>query len=184
MSENKTIELELKAQAEQASKALDKLVGKLDSMDENLVKIKKNTSNVFNFTSIKNFVNTIGAAFTKAEKSASDFSEQLNLFNVVFKNNERNGVQMYSKLGREATKFQNQLNESFGTNKTETLYMQGIYQSMAQNSGITSEVAAILSENTTKLAYDLGSLYNKDEKAVAEALRAGIYSGQTKPLTI
>ena len=74
------------------------------------------------------------------------------------------------------------MNEVFGTNKTETLKYQGLFQSMGENVGIDSKHAAIMSETMTKFTYDLASLYNKSEKDTAEALRAGVYAGQTKPL--
>lgn len=108
---------------------------------------------------------------------AVDFTEQLNLFNVVFDNVEKNGVKTFSELGKSATQFQYKLNEVFGTNKTQTLYMQGIFQSMAENVGIGDKYSAIMSETMTKLTYDLASLYNKSEKTTAEAIRAGVYAG-------
>lgn len=111
-----------------------------------------------------------------------DYTEQLNLFNVVFKNVEKNGTTTFSKLGQEATKYQNKLNEAFGTNKTETLYAQAIFQSMGESAGIKDTYASIMSEAMTNLTYDLASLFNSNEKDVAEALRAGVYAGQTKPL--
>ncbi len=110
------------------------------------------------------------------------FTEQLNLFNVVFDNVEKNGVKTFSKLGKSATQFQYKLNEAFGTNKTQSLYMQGIFQSMGESVGIEDYYSAIMSETMTKLTYDLASLYNKTEKTTAEAIRAGVYAGQTKPL--
>lgn len=113
---------------------------------------------------------------------AVDFTEQLNLFNVVFDNVEKNGVKTFSELGKSATQFQYKLNEAFGTNKTQSLYMQGIFQSMGENQGISDYYASIMSETMTKFTYDLASLYNKSEKTTAEALRAGVYSGQTKPV--
>ena len=113
---------------------------------------------------------------------AVDFTEQLNLFNVVFDNVEKNGVKTFSELGKSATQFQYKLNEAFGTNKTQSLYMQGIFQSMGETVGIDDKYSAIMSETMTKLTYDLASLYNKSEKTTAEAIRAGVYAGQTKPL--
>ena len=108
---------------------------------------------------------------------AIDYTEQLNLFNVVFDNTEKNGKQMFSELGKSALQFQYQLNEAFGTNKTQTLYMQGIFQSMGETVGIKDKYSAIMSETMTKLTYDLASLYNKTEKNTAEAIRAGVYAG-------
>lgn len=112
---------------------------------------------------------------------AVDFTEQLNLFNVVFDNVEKNGVKTFSELGKSATQFQYKLNEAFGTNKTQSLYTQAIYQSMGENQGISDYYASIMSETMTKFTYDLASLYNKSEKTTAEALRASVYAGMTKP---
>lgn len=111
-----------------------------------------------------------------------DYTEQLNLFNVVFDNTEKNGKQMFSELGKSALQFQYKMNEAFGTNKTQTLYMQGIFESMGETVGIKDKYSSIMSETMTKLTYDLASLYNKTEKTTAEAIRAGVYAGQTKPL--
>ena len=111
-----------------------------------------------------------------------DYTEQLNLFNVVFKNIEKDGKQTFSTLGQEATKFQNKLNEAFGTNKIETLKYQALFESMGENVGIPDKYASLMSETMTKFTYDLASLYNKSESTTGEALRAGVYAGQTKPL--
>lgn len=129
--------------------------------------------NVFTYAGAKRFnMQMIGWM-----NEAVDFTEQLNLFNVVFDNVEKNGVKTFSELGKSATQFQYKLNEVFGTNKTQTLYMQGIFQSMAENVGIGDKYSAIMSETMTKLTYDLASLYNKSEKTTAEAIRAGVYAG-------
>ena len=113
---------------------------------------------------------------------AIDTSEELNLFNVVFNNVEKNGKKTFSKLGKEAIKFQNNLNEAFGTNVKETMRYQGLFQAMGESAGLSDETSALMSKNMTKLAYDLASLYNTTETKAAESLRAGVYAGQTKPL--
>ena len=91
-----------------------------------------------------------------------DYTEALNLFNVVLDESSKKGM-----------KFQNIMNEAFGTNQTQTLTYQGLYQSMAENMGIAQKYAYTMSETTTKLINDISSLYNKSEDKVSEALRAG-----------
>jgi len=133
----------------------------------------------FTFASVKR----LGMKILDFLGESTDRAEELNLFNVIFKNVEKNGEKTFSDLGKSAMKFQNRLNEAFGTNMTETLRFQGLFQAMATNAGIAEKEASIMSENMTKLTYDLASLYNQeDESVVAEALRAGVYAGQTKPL--
>lgn len=119
---------------------------------------------------------------TKFIDQAINYSEELNLFNVVFGNIEKNGKTTFSELGKEATQFQNQLNEAFGTNKMETMRYQGLYQSMGESAGLNKQAAYMMSENMTKLGYDLASLFNTTEQKAMESLRAGVFAGQTKPL--
>lgn len=202
-----TLEMQIHAKSQEAIQSLNKLIGGLTGVEKHIGNISNKLDKVSTNTA-KNQMNDLDKAINKASNSmkvfknlftfvgvrrlgntalswlneAIDQTEQLNLFNVVFKNIEKNGTTMYSKLGKEATRFQYKLNEAFGTNKTQTLYMQGIYQSMGENVGIDDAHSAIMSETMTKLTYDLASLYNKSEKTTAEAIRAGVYAGQTKPL--
>jgi phage-related protein len=113
---------------------------------------------------------------------AVDYTEQLNLFNVVFKNNMTDIGTQFSEAGLQAEKFQQTLHEAFGTNLKETRQFQALYQSMGENMGIVTDKAELMSSNLEKLTYDLASLYNTSEEDVGQAIRAGVYAGQTKPL--
>lgn len=211
MDNSQTLEMQIKAKSQDAIASVDRLISKLTGLEktvssiDNTLKsnsVSKTVSNVNKLSNVTdkatNSANKLSNAFKKAftftgvkriteqllgwENEAIDYTEQLNLFNVVFDNTEKNGKKMFSELGKSAIQFQYKLNEAFGTNKTETLYMQGIFQSMGETVGIGDKYSAIMSETMTKLTYDLASLYNKSEDKVAEALRAGVYAGQTKPL--
>lgn len=206
MDNSQTLELQIKSKAQEAITSLDSLISKLTGIEKSVSSIdSKLKSNSVKSTA--NDINQLASSTDKATASADklgkslktaftfagvkkltstllgwmneaiDYTEQLNLFNVVFDNIEKNGVQTFSKLGKEATQFQYKLNEAFGTNKTQTLYMQGIFQSMGETVGIPDNYSAIMSETMTKLTYDLASLYNKTETATAEAIRAGVYAG-------
>ena len=197
-----TLEMQIKTTGEQTLKILDKLNDTLTKVDTTLGKLKTSSSSIENigkasektvakvdklsssFSKLFTFVaaKKIGQGALKFLDDATSRAEELNLFNVIFKNIEKDGVKTFSTLGEEAYKFQNKLNEAFGTNMTETLRYQGLFQAMATNQGIDEKKAAIMSENMLKLTYDLASLYNRSEKTTAEALRAGVYAGQTKPL--
>lgn len=207
-----TLEMKVASKSDEAVSSLDKLISKLTSVEKNVSNIESKVSKTSSVKNIATQINQISKNSEKATNSVNklgkalsfggaylgiknvvgqflkwmdysvDFTEQLNLFNVVFKNIEKNGTTMYSKLGQEATQFQYKLNEAFGTNKTETLKYQGLYRSMGENVGIDEEHASLMSQAMTKLTYDLASLYNRSEKDTAEAIRAGVYAGQTKPL--
>lgn len=202
-----TIEMQIHAKAQEALQSLNKLTSQLTGVEKKIDGVKTTIDKV-STTKAKNEMNNLNNSIEKASKSMEkfkslftfvgakrltktalgwinegiDYTEQLNLFNVVFDNVEKNGKTMYSNLGKEAIRYQNKLNEAFGTNKTQTLYMQGIYQSMGETVNIPEKYASIMSETSTKLTYDLASLFNKQETATAEAIRAGIFAGQTKPL--
>lgn len=161
-----------------ATKNVNQLKQATDKATSSTNKLNSALKNVFTFVGVKRVATTALGWMNEA----IDYTEQLNLFNVVFDNTEKNGKQMFSELGKSALQFQYKMNEAFGTNKTQTLYMQGIFQSMGETVGIKDNYSAIMSETMTKLTYDLASLYNKTENATAEAIRAGVYAGQTKPL--
>lgn len=192
-----TLEMQLKTTGQETLKILEKLNTTLTGISTTLNKVKTSSTGIENIgkASEKTLgkVGKLSDAFSKlftvvgAKKvgikalefvdAASNRAEELNLFNVIFKNIRKNGEQTFSDLGLQAIRFQNKLNEAFGTNMTETLRYQGLFQAMATNQGIGEKYASIMSENMVKLTYDLASLYNRSEKTVAEALRGGVYAG-------
>lgn len=185
--DNQTLEMQIKANSEIAVKAIDKLKASFGVLRNEFKTLTTEAGGLYNvlsylgkvsFAKILNTFNKLLGSILAATNRA----EELNLFNVVFKNIEKNGTKAFSKLGLEATNFQNTLSEKFGTNVTDTLRYQALFQSMGQNAGIAEKYANIMSENLTKLTYDLASLYNTSEKSTAEALKSGVYAGQTKPL--
>ena len=209
MNSNQTLEIEIKSTGEKSLKVINDLMksitgienvltniylelGHIETKTGNVKTVAKSTTDEVKkgVTSVSNAVKSINfnsiingiKQLYNAIKSSSDRAEELNLFNVVFKNIEKDGVKTFSTLGLEATRFQYKLNETFGTNMTDTLRYQALFQSMGENAGIGDKYANIMSENLTKLTYDLASLYNRSEKETAEALKSGIYGGQTKPL--
>ena len=185
--ENQTLEMIIKASAEAATTALGKLKKELGNFKAGFEEASGQAATFGNvmwklgkltLAGLVSSLNKLGTSL----RASIDRAEELNLFNVVFKNIEKNGVKTFSTLRLEATKFQYRLNEAFGTNMTDTLRYQALFQSMGENSGIQDKYANIMSENLTKLIYDLASLYNTSEASTAEALKSGIYAGQTKPL--
>lgn len=202
MDDTQTLELQLKSSGEETLKVLKDLIASINDIKTSLDKVKGSTAGIEDIgkaseNTVKK-VDKLSSSFNKlftligvkkvATKAfdflttASNRAEELNLFNVIFKNIEKDGEKTFSELGKSAIRFQNRLNEAFGTNMTETLRYQGLFQAMATSAGIAEKDAYVISENMTKLAYDLASLYNKSEKTAAEALRAGVSAGQTKPL--
>lgn len=194
-----TVEVELTAIVNELQSSIAKANKSLNTLKANVKDTKKEASGIKNIAKeiqnafdlskgldIRNIANQIKrlgkSLYSDFLTKAIDTSEELNLFNVVFDNIEKDGKTVFSELGKEATQFQNKLNEAFGTNRKETMRYQGLFQAMGESAGLKEDIAALMSENMTKLAYDLASLYNTTETKAAESLRAGVYAGQTKPL--
>ena len=108
---------------------------------------------------------------------AVNYSETLNLFNVSF-GKGLNGLNQYYK---KAINFQETLEEKLGINIEESMRYQALFNSMTKSMGLGAEYAYTLSENMTKLGYDLASLYNIDPEEAMTKLRAGL-AGETEPL--
>ena len=105
------------------------------------------------------------------------FVETANLFSVSM----GKGLKGLNQYYERAVKFQNELKEKLGVNIEESMNYQALFNSMSKSMGISAKYAYILSENFTKLGYDLSSLYNIDPENAMQKLRAGL-AGQTKPL--
>jgi len=180
---------ELEKSINSAAKTLGTLKGQIKgttSETNNLKTAAQGLSKAFSGINISGAIRQIRnlgkSLYSDFLTKAIDTSEELNLFNVVFDNMEKNGKTTFSSLGKEAIQFQNKLNEAFGTNRKETMRYQGLFQAMGESAGLDEKTSKFMSENMTKLAYDLASLYNTSEQKAAESLRAGVYAGQTKPL--
>lgn len=106
-----------------------------------------------------------------------NYVETLNLFNVSM----GKGIDGLNQYYEKALNFQNKLEEKLGTNIEESMQYQALFNSMSKSMGISAKYAYTLSENFTKLGYDLASLYNINPENAMQKLRAGL-AGQTKPL--
>lgn len=113
-----------------------------------------------------------------ANKDAMDLVETANLFEVSM----GKGVDGLNKYYEKAIRFQNQLSEALGTNINESMNFQALFNSMGTSMGLDRAVAYKISENFTKLGYDLASLYNVETDKAMEKLQSGLSGSSTRPL--
>ena len=179
-NEQKKSKEQMKKQAKEAKQLTNALKGIKHGADSVASSLRKITG--ISFGKLVNNASKLGKGLYEMLGQSINASEQLNMFNVVFGNMEKDGEKVFSDLGLKATRFQNQLNELFSTNKVETLQMQALFQSLATNTGVQADVAEKMSERMVYLTYDLASLYNKSEGEVAKAIQSGVYAGQTRPM--
>lgn len=118
-------------------------------------------------------VRKIGKSFGEFINYSNKYIESKNLFDVAMDN----GSETYNK----ALYFQNQLAQNVGLNIQETMEYQSTMQSMIRTMGLANKESEFLSENLSRVALDLSSLYNRDVSDVMERVEAGL-AGQSKPL--
>lgn len=147
--------------------------------------IGKNLKKTLNFSGLIYSAKKMFDFLSDSASKSIDYVETLNLFEVSMGktlNNYGELDSVSSKYYTKALKFQNQLNETFGTNIEETMRYQALFNQMSKSMGVADNPSYVISENLTKLGIDLASLFNKSETDTMEALRAGVLAGQTKPL--
>lgn len=174
---------------------IDQIKSSVKDLKSQLDKIGKNTGIPKLNSQIKksSFSNTIkgiaglGTAVVTGRKmikvlqgmtdESVDFVETSNLFSVSM----GKGLKGLNGYYEKAVRFQNELEEKLGTNIAESMNYQALFNSMSKSMGISAKYSYMLSENFTKLGYDLSSLYNIAPENAMQKLRAGL-AGQTKPL--
>ena len=176
---------------EESTKETSQLVTKLRKVSEvsqaiNAI-IPKFVRTLLSMQGIRMIISSIVSGFNKiidVTEQSSAYIENFHMFEVSMGKIEDefgNLDEEASKYYTRGIKFQNELHEKFGTNMSDTLKYQGLFNQMAKSMNIPEKQAYLLSENFTKLGYDLSSLYNLDPSDAMQKLRAGL-AGQTKPL--
>ena len=200
-----SIDLQIKSSVESSIESLDKLIARIEKATEGLDKISEATKNI-NSSSKK--VGAEGSkgmdSFTRAtersEKAMSKLNTVINATVLVkitrtlikvagegfaemssyVENYNLFLVSMREHLN-EAIKFQNQLNNAWGTNISQSMKYQGFYMNLTTALGVARDASYELSEALTLMTYDMSSLFNWTPDVAYQRLQAGIV-GQTKPL--
>lgn len=132
--------------------------------------LRQVSTNIFGYITLRSVLMGIKNIIQQAGKNVNDLVENFNLFNVSMGDSLNKGLQ-----------FQYTMNEAFGTVMSEGMRYQGFFMNLASALGITEDAAYFVSENLTKLTYDLASLFNTDYSTMYGKLSSGMV-GQTKPL--
>lgn len=195
-NEGQTLENKIKVDIQEANQAITQLRGSITSLKSTLNSMAKNNGitnlnkQIKNSSSIaktlKNSIN-FGAIYLGARQALTtlkdmneesvNYIETVNLFSVSF----GKGLEGLNQYYEKALDFQERLEEKLGINIEESMRYQALFNSMTKSMGLGADYAYTLSENMTKLGYDLASLYNIDPESAMTKLRAGL-AGQTEPL--
>lgn len=141
-----------------------KTVTSVKTLDTSFNKLGRTIKRLLTGVSVINIVR-------KSLKEILDYTENFNMFSVAM------GTENIAK----AMKFQSEITNALGSSQTDTMRMQGFFMALSESLGIVGDKAYTVSENLTKLSYDLSSLYNLPAQDMFSKLQSGLV-GQTKPL--
>ncbi len=105
----------------------------------------------------------IGNMLADGAKSAIDFVENMNLFQVA----------MGSSIDK-GTAFINKMQEIYGMDPSNLMRYSGYFYQLTDAIGMADGASASISLSLTKMANDLASLFNKDIETTVQALASGM----------
>ena len=196
--------IDINTSADNASKGLKNLVATLNSLNgklkpaiSNLDKFKTNLNSAGN--SINKFnskaskakgVNTFNNVLSKLAKvsilsigirqltntissainTSNEYIENLNLFYVSMGEN-----------AEKAKEFTDNFSEALGLDPSNAMRYMGIFNTLAEGFGISSEKAYVMSKNLTQLSYDMSSFLNIPIEQAMQKIKSG-FSGEIEPM--
>lgn len=175
---NVTLEEQIVISANEAIKAIDSIKKSVKGLKTETGSAGSVIKDAFSLGTLVKGGKKLLGFLTQANKDAMDLVETANLFEVSF----GKGIDGLNKYYEKAIKFQNQLSEALGTNINESMNFQALFNSMGTSMGLDREVAYKISENFTKLGYDLASLYNTETDKAMQKLQSGLSGSSTRPL--
>ena len=148
------------------------------------------SSNESNAASFKNLVSKIATTFYSFKRlarvvaswisKASEYRENLNLFTVSMGQYAKS-TEEYAKIVGDALDYANLVGEKMGIDPSEWIRNQGIFMTLATGFGIVGDRANEMSQNLTKLGYDLSSYYNIAVEEAMQKVKSG-FAGELEPL--
>ena len=115
-------------------------------------------------------IKKVGSAIYSAIEKSSDYVENLNLFTVSM-----------GEYADSAKQYAEEVGEALGIDPSEWMRNQGVFMTLATGFGVASDSAALMSENLTKLGYDLSSFFNISYEDAMQKLQSGL-AGELEPL--
>lgn len=172
--------IKIEGEASNITSSLDKLATTLDIIASKLDKSNnKLNNNVSKMDKISKAIKSLGLAaiFQKLTSSlgglinkSADYIENLNLFYVSL-----------GKNAEEAKKFADNFSSALSVDPSNVYRYLGLFNSLIEGFGVSSDKAYIMSKNLTQLSYDFASFYNLPIDQAMQKLKSGI-SGEIEPM--
>lgn len=159
-----------KTVGDRANQSISNFNKSINRTDSDGKKLSGTLNRVFNIGKIGVYAKTVSDAFLLASKHSMDYIQNNNLLNTV----------MGSNIDK-AREFRDTISNSLNLDPSSVMRYQSGYQMLAQSFGVADDGATILSENLTKLTYDLSSLHGVDFEQMFSRLQSGL-AGQSKQM--
>ena len=154
-------------------KQIDSSADGLKDNNKQLDQIEKNTRRAFSIQGITGFLRsakTLVKTFSDMTKKSSEYTENLNLYQVAF-----------DGATEQADKFINKLTEMYGLDESWLTRTVGTFKQLSNAMGLSVEQGTNLSTLMTQMAIDISSLYNTDVDRASTVLQSAL-AGQTRPI--
>lgn len=111
-----------------------------------------------------NILRMVGNKFASIEKSAMDFNETIEKFNVSM-----------GSAADKAQLFQDRMANAIGTSRAELMNYQANFKNIMAGLGtMSTETAEKISESLTKMSLDYSSLFNTSQSSAANKIQAAL----------
>lgn len=132
--------------------------------------LHKIASVYFVVSTLQSMFESLAQAIMTPLEAAAEYQEQMNLMTVSL-----------GQYAEQAYQYAQKVQECLGINAGEYLSNQGTFMTLVHGMGVASDAANTMSENLTRLSYDLGSFFNLDYSESFEKVRSAI-SGETESI--
>ncbi len=132
--------------------------------------LHKVASVYFVVSTLQSMFESLANAIMTPVNAAAEYQEQMNLMTVSL-----------GQYAQQAYEYAQRVEQCLGINAGEFLSNQGTFMTLTHGMGVASDAANTMSENLTRLSYDLGSFFNLDYSESFEKVRSAI-SGETESI--
>lgn len=178
--------IQIQASANNAIAAMNKLTATIGNTSNKLgvaaTKTKSFGLGIAKLSAAFYTLKRVSSFVMKSIKSSMDFSEDVNLFQTVFRNiGLKSGEAFEFAYLEKAEQFNKWFSEALSLDPRELMRYQGLFAQMSSSMGLTADSAYEVSASLTMLGNDIASLFNIGIEDAMLKLRSGL-SGQIRPM--
>lgn len=166
-----SLEIKLQTNGAKGTRALSGLSSSMDRLGKASGNATLSFAKVVSKISVATLaIKKIGTAIGKSIKEVSNYTENINLFNVSM-----------GQYAEEAGAYAKKVESALGIDVSEFARNQGVFMTLSTGFGVAGDRAHTMSQQLTQLGYDISSFYNIDVADAMQKLQSGL-AGELEPL--